>query len=91
MLDAVAPGGTLIIVSHDLELMHQPIDIKHQSRPFDADAYVRVDDFAEVLTGSENWDIEVHEKRPRPPGAASASHHIDDIVLRARRHPEATP
>ena len=29
--------------------------------------------------------IEVHEKRPRPPGAASASHHVDDVVLRARR------
>ncbi|MDQ6778596.1 MAG: class I SAM-dependent methyltransferase [Actinomycetota bacterium] len=91
MLDAVAPGGTLILVSHDPEPMHQPLDIEHESRPFDADAYVRVDDFAEVLTESGNWDIEVHEKRPRPPGAASASHHIDDIVLRARRRPETTP
>ena len=33
-----------------------------------------------------DWDIEVHEKRPRPAGAAS-THHVDDIVLRARRHP----
>ena len=36
---------------------------------------------------SSDWDIEVHEKRPRPAGAASASHHVDDVVLRARRHP----
>ena len=55
------------------------------SRPFDPDAYVRVDDFAAALADSPDWDIEVHEKRPRPPGAASASHHVDDIVLRARR------
>ncbi len=60
-------------------------DMTAHSRPFDPDAYVRVDDFVAALAGSPAWDIEVHEKRPRPPGAASASHHIDDVVLRARR------
>ena len=85
LLDAVAPGGTLLVVSHDLEPMRAPIDTHEHSRPFDPDAYVRVDDFAAALADSPEWDIEVHEKRPRPPGAASASHHVDDIVLRARR------
>ena len=33
------------------------------------------------------WDIELREKRPRPPGAASAAHHVHDLVLRARRRP----
>lgn len=88
VIDAVAPGGTLIVVSHDLEPMRQPLDIEHESRPFDGDAYARVDDFAAVLAGSTDWEVEVHEKRPRPPGAASAAHHVDDIVMRARRHPE---
>jgi hypothetical protein len=46
---------------------------------------VRVEDFASALDSSPAWEIEVHEKRPRPPGAVSASHHVDDIVLRARR------
>ena len=55
------------------------------SRPFDPDAYVRVDDFAAALADSSDWDIEVHEKRPRPPGPPSAAHHVDDVVLRARR------
>jgi SAM-dependent methyltransferase len=87
VLDAVAPGGTLLVVGHDLEPMRSPVDPLAHSRPFDPDAYVRVDDFAVALAGSPGWDIEVHEKRPRPPGAASASHHVDDIVLRARRHP----
>lgn len=85
LLDAVAPGGTLLVVGHDLEPMRTPIDTHQHSRPFDADAYLRVDDFAAALADSPEWEIEVHEKRPRRPGAASAQHHVDDIVLRGRR------
>ena len=87
LLSAVAPGGTLLVVSHDLEPMRAAIDTAAHSRPFDPDAYVRVDDVVAALAGSPSWDIELHEKRPRPPGAASASHHVDDVVLRARRRP----
>jgi thioredoxin reductase/SAM-dependent methyltransferase len=86
LLDAVAPGGTLLVVSHDLEPMRMPIDTLANSRPFDPDAYVRVDDFAAALADSPAWEIEIHETRPRPPGAATA-HHVDDVVLRARRRP----
>ena len=85
VLRAAAPGGTLLVVSHDLEPMRGPIDTATQSRAFDPDAYLRVGDFAAVLAGSPEWTIEVHEKRRRPPGAASAAHHVEDIVLRARR------
>ncbi len=85
VVDAVATGGTLLVVSHDLEPMRTPIDTTRHSRPFDPDAYVRVDDFVELLGGSPDWDIEVHATRPRGPGSASASHHVDDVVLRARR------
>jgi SAM-dependent methyltransferase len=90
LLDAVAPGGTLLVVSHDLEPMRAPIDTRTHSRAFDPDAYVRVDDFLAVLAQSSAWDVEVHEKRPRPPGAATASHHVDDIVLRARKRASTT-
>jgi thioredoxin reductase/SAM-dependent methyltransferase len=85
LLAAVAAGGRLLVVGHDLEPMRQPIDTARQSRPFDPDAYVRVDDVAASIAGSPDWDIEVHEQRPRPPGHTAASHHVDDIVLRARR------
>jgi SAM-dependent methyltransferase len=85
LMDAVAPGGTLLVVGHDLEPMRAAIDTHAHSQAFDPDAYVRIDDFAVALAGSPAWDIEVHEKRPRPAGAASASHHVDDVVLRARR------
>jgi thioredoxin reductase/SAM-dependent methyltransferase len=85
LMNAVAPGGTLLVVGHDLEPMRAPVDTVAHSRPFDPDAYVRVDDVAAALASSPAWEIDVHEKRPRPPGAVSGSHHVDDIVLRARR------
>jgi thioredoxin reductase/SAM-dependent methyltransferase len=84
LLNAVAPGGTLLVVSHDLGPMRAPIDTSAHSRAFDPDAYVRVDDVVAAIADSSAWDIEVHERRPRPAGAASASHHVDDVVLRAR-------
>ncbi|MEZ5411577.1 MAG: bifunctional NAD(P)/FAD-dependent oxidoreductase/class I SAM-dependent methyltransferase [Acidimicrobiales bacterium] len=84
LLAAVAPGGTLLVVSHDLAPMRAPVDVSAQSRPFDPDAYVRVEDVAAALAASPAWTVELNEKRPRPPGAAS-SHHVDDVVLRARR------
>jgi hypothetical protein len=77
----------LLVVSHDLEPVRAPIDTSAHSRAFDPDAFVRVDDVAAALAGSPEWDIEAHEKRPRPPGSATASLHVDDIVLRARRRP----
>lgn len=52
---------------------------------FDPLAYVHVEGIAAAVVDAPGWAIEVHEKRPRPPGAASASHHIDDTVLRAKR------
>ncbi len=85
LLRAVAPGGMLLVVSHDLEPMRAAIDTHEQSRPFDPDAYVRVEDVRRVLAATPDWDVELHESRPRPAGAASASHHVDDVVLRARR------
>ena len=82
VIDAVAPGGTLIVIGHDLEAMHGS---QHQERPFDPDAYVDVDDFVTVLGDATGWVIETNAKRTRPPGSASAAHHADDRVLRARR------
>lgn len=82
ILNAVAPNGTLVILSHDLEAMRDP---KHQHRPFDPDAYLHIDDFVTALKATPGWTIEVNDKRPRPAGSASAAHHADDRVLRAHR------
>lgn len=85
ILGAVAPGGTLLVVGHDLEPMRRPVDTSRHSRMYDADAYVTVDDVAAAIVDASGWLIEVHERRSRPPGHAAASHHVDDVVLRARR------
>ena len=46
---------------------------------------------AAALADSPAWDIEIHEQRPRPAGAASASHHVDDIVLAPDAAPAGDP
>lgn len=85
VLGAVGPGGTLLVVSHDLAPMRKPVDTKTESRAFDPDAYVRVEDFAAVVENDPAWTVEVHELRPRPKGSATDSHHVDDLVLHLRR------
>lgn len=85
LLGAVAPGGTLLVVHHDLTTMRGPVDAGAGTRMYDADAFVGVDAVAAALTAEPDvWDVQVHETRPRPAGAASA-HHVDDVVLRAVR------
>lgn len=84
LLAAVGPGGTLLFVTHDLEAMRAMGTVEHP-RPFDPDAYLRTDDLVTALRVSGGWTIETHGKRPRRPGAVSAAHHVDDVVLRARR------
>ncbi len=84
LLRAVAPGGTLLVVGHDLTPLRDPVDVATQTRMFDPGAYVGVEEIAAALGESDGWRIEVNETRPRPPGAAS-SHHVDDVVLRASK------
>ncbi|MBV9823820.1 MAG: NAD(P)/FAD-dependent oxidoreductase [Actinobacteria bacterium] len=82
LLGAVAPGGTLFVLSHDLEAMHAR---RHQRIPFDPDAYLAISDVAAAVRATHGWTVEIEDKRPRPPGSATADHHVDDLVLRARR------
>ncbi|GAA1821429.1 NAD(P)/FAD-dependent oxidoreductase [Planosporangium flavigriseum] len=85
LLDAVAPGGTLLVVHHDLTALRDPVDAATQTRMYDPGAFVGVDEIAAALTADpDTWHVETHETRPRPPGAAS-THHVNDVVLRATR------
>ena len=81
IVEAVALGGTLLVVGHD----HLPTsaDVDHPARAFDPDAYTSVDDFVERLSPSDDWVIETHERRER--SGETTSHHVADVVLRARR------
>lgn len=85
-LDAVAPGGRLLIINHDVSDMREMLSTAdpESTRPFDHEAFVGTDDFVEALSASPGWEIEVNERRERPAGAVS-THHVHDVVLRARR------
>ena len=82
LLEATAPGGTLLVVGHDVEGSDH--FRKHAAeRGFDPDDFVQPPDIAARL--DNGWTIEVNETRPRitPPGFDGPD--IDDVVLRARR------
>lgn len=75
MLALVADGGHLLIVHHaDFEPKHGNVDPA---------ALLMPDDLVARL--GEGWTIEVHERRPRSVAVGAGAHHLDDIVLLARR------
>ncbi len=75
---AVAPGGTLLVVGH----APHPTP---EDAPFVREEWVQAEDVAGRL-GTE-WTIEVHEVRPRPGDhhQHSGAHHMDDVIVRARK------
>lgn len=79
LLDAVAPGGTLLFVSHTLSDLNS-----HPREDFDPTDYYRPDEVAQLLDTS--WDVLVNETRPRPAPPPEGTHHTHDTVVRARRH-----
>ena len=86
LLGAVAPGGTLLVVGHDLE----PMRTSRSTRIATVDRSIPTPTFASTMSPmpslrSTEWLVDVHDKRERPGGHIAASHHVDDIVLRARR------
>ncbi|MGI8573824.1 MAG: methyltransferase domain-containing protein [Egibacteraceae bacterium] len=77
LIDAVAPGGTLLVVGHDLASGDG-----HRHHAFDPCDYVQPADVAQHLDAT--WTIDVHQTRPRtrPPGVGPD---VPDVVLRAHR------
>lgn len=78
LVDAVAPGGTLLVVHHDMS------DPTHAlESDFHPDDWVGPRDVANLL-GSD-WQIEVDEVRARTISGGAGAHHAHDVVLRATR------
>ena len=78
LLDAVAPGGTLLIASHD------PADLPPgHDHGFDPSDYYQPDDVAGLL--DHDWTVLINETRPRTAPAPPGTHHTHDTVLRAHR------
>ncbi len=78
LLDAVAPGGTLLIASHD------PADLSpRHEHGFDPGDYYQPDDIAGLL--DHGWTVLIDETRPRTAPTPAGTHHTHDTVLRAQR------
>lgn len=75
LIDAVAPGGTLLVVAHEAEGM--------RAHGFDPADFVQPADIGARL--GDGWTVEVSETRGRGIPAGNGAH-INDEVLRARRH-----
>jgi SAM-dependent methyltransferase len=78
LLDAVAPGGTLLFASHDLADL--PPGHEHGFDPAD---YYQTDDIASLL--DHTWTVLINETRLRTAPPPAGTHHTHDIVLRATR------
>lgn len=82
ILDAVAPGGTLLVVGHP---PHDP-GTGGASLPWDRASFVSIGDIDAVIRSSAEWDVVVSERRDRPHGSSTHHHHDRDVVFRAVRH-----
>ncbi|MGI5350081.1 class I SAM-dependent methyltransferase [Streptomyces sp. CA-250714] len=78
LLAAVAPGGTLLFVGHDLADL--PPRLEDGIVPAD---YYQPEEIAGLL--DDNWAVLINETRPRTAPAPAGTHHTHDTVLRARR------
>jgi SAM-dependent methyltransferase len=76
LLAAVAPGGTLLVGSHDLT------DVPHHHE-FDPHDFYQPEEIAERL--DDTWTVLVKETRPRVSAAPPGTEHINDVVLKARK------
>jgi SAM-dependent methyltransferase len=83
LLEAVAPGGVLLLVHH------AGMEHRHDHDPdFDPAKYVWPAMISAILTDERkgDWEIELDEQRPRiSPQSGSGVGHAEDLVLRARR------
>jgi SAM-dependent methyltransferase len=78
LLAAVAPGGTLLFVGHNLG----DFPPEHYSE-FDPHAFYQPDEIAGLL--DDHWTVLADETRPRTAPAPAGTHHVRDVVLRAQR------
>ena len=78
LLDAVAPGGTLLFATH------HPDDLTPRPEEgFDPGDYYQPDDIARALDA--DWTVLANEARTRTGPAPAGTHHTRDAVLRAQR------
>ena len=85
ILNAVAPGGTLLMVGHAPPWSDTAGLGDRHSAPWDRDAFIGVDHVEAAIRSKPGWTIVTSELRDRPPGSSTHHHHDQDLVMRARR------
>lgn len=78
LLDAVAPGGTLLFVAHDPTEFPPRHENEHDFDPYD---FYQPSEIVALL--GDGWTVEVDDRRDR--NRPAAGHQIKDLVLRVRR------
>ncbi len=78
LIGAVAPGGTLLVVHHDLRGEAGAFETG-----IDPADWVGPRDVARLL--GPGWDVEVDEVRERAITGGAGAHHTHDLVVRASR------
>ncbi|MFZ2530193.1 MAG: class I SAM-dependent methyltransferase [Rhodococcus sp. (in: high G+C Gram-positive bacteria)] len=87
LADAVAPGGTLLVVGHDcVTVGHDHAGHAHPGDRSAPESRVTADDLAASLKPGR-WDIVVAESRTRTATGHGRDEVLHDTVLRATRRP----
>ncbi len=77
LVDALVPGGTLLVVAHDAEGI--------RAHGHDPDAYFQPKDIAERFADRIDVETLATVPRGRPAGGVGDQRHMDDVVLKASR------
>lgn len=77
LVDALAPGGTLLVVAHDAEGI--------RAHGHDPDAHFQPKDVAERFADRLDVQILATVERGRPAGGVTGQRHMDDVVLKATK------
>ena len=85
LLNAVAPGGTLLMVGHAPPRPDARTPDEGHIAPWDRASFVGVDHVETAIRSTPGWTITTSERRDRPPGSSTHHHHDQDVVLRAQR------
>ena len=85
IMNAVAPGGTLLMVGHAPPSQDAPAHDGGHTAAWDRASFVGVDHVEAAIRSTPGWIIVTSEVRERPPGSSTHRHHDQDVVLRARR------
>ncbi|MDO5617248.1 class I SAM-dependent methyltransferase [Kocuria sp.] len=79
LLDLVAPGGTLLVVHHDVDCEHA------QAHGFNSDEFITPGHVRDYAVATGEWKVVTDDRRERDVAGGAGAHHSHDVVVRLRR------